>query len=99
MSLVKDKDVQHSLEKMPGWTFINNSIKKVYMFDSYMSSIEFINHLAAESEEENHHPDMRVGWCQIEIVFTSHDKGGVSTNCLKMAKKTDTIFKNLELPE
>lgn len=98
MTLVKDKVIKHTLEKMIGWTFINSSIKKVYTFDSYMSSIKFINHLAAESEEENHHPDMAVGWCQIEIVFTSHDQGGVTAACLEMAKKTDTIYlKKLEL--
>ena len=98
MTLVKDKDVKHILEKMIGWTFVNSSIKKVYKFDSYMSSIKFINDLAAESEEVNHHPDMAVGWCQIEIVYTSHDQGGVTEACLEMAKKTDTIyFKKLEL--
>lgn len=92
MSLVNDKDIHHLLEKINGWTYINSSIKKVYTFDSYMGSIKFINLLATESERANHHPDMVVGWCRIEIVYTSHDQGGVTATCLEMAKKADAIY-------
>jgi 4a-hydroxytetrahydrobiopterin dehydratase len=54
-----------------------------------MDSIAFINRLAELAEEANHHPDMIVGWCKIEIAFTSHDQGGVTTACIEMAKKTN----------
>ena len=47
-----------------------------------MKSIEFINELAKVAERLNHHPDMVVGWCKIDIYFTSHDLGGVSEGYL-----------------
>ena len=40
-----------------------------------MNSIAFINQLAERSEKNNHHPDMYVGWCKVNIAFTSHDLG------------------------
>ena len=46
-----------------------------------------------KSEELNHHPDMIVGWCEIKISFTSHDKGGVTYTCIKMAEFVDSILK------
>ena len=95
MSIINDKDVQIVLEKMSGWILQNGSIKKIYTFDSYMDSIKFINCLANEAEKSNHHPDMNVGWCSIEVAYTSHDKGGVTNACLKMAKKSDIVYLKL----
>jgi 4a-hydroxytetrahydrobiopterin dehydratase len=74
---------------LEGWELKENAIRKTFTFDAYMDSIAFINRLAELAEEANHHPDMIVGWCKIEIAFTSHDQGGVTTACIEMAKKTN----------
>tara|TARA_Y100001970_G_scaffold266804_1_gene355970 strand:- start:247 stop:420 length:174 start_codon:yes stop_codon:yes gene_type:complete len=57
-----------------------------------MESIEFIYRLAKKAEEANHHPDMVVGWCKIDLGFTSHDKGGVTKTCVEMAKQADAVI-------
>ena len=92
MSLMRDLDINNALEKMNGWVFKDGSIKKTYSFNSYMDSIMFINRLAEEADKVNHHPDMVVGWCRIEITFTSHDMGGVTDSCMTMAKKADAVY-------
>ena len=46
----------------------------------------------AEAEKTNHHPDMIVGWCKVVVTFTSHDKGGVTEQCIMMAKKSDSVY-------
>jgi len=92
MSLMKDSDINDSLEKMNGWKYNESSIKKTFSFDSYMDSIKFIDRLAEAAEKANHHPDMVVGWCSIEVTFTSHDMGGVTKTCVDMAKQTDAVY-------
>ena len=57
-----------------------------------MESIEFINELAKVAERLNHHPDMVVGWCKIDIYLTSHDLGGVTVGCLHMARETEKVL-------
>ena len=47
--------------------------------------------LSKKAEQLNHHPDLIVGYCQITIEFTSHDLGGVTEDCLNMAKYIDSI--------
>jgi 4a-hydroxytetrahydrobiopterin dehydratase len=89
---MKGLDINTALEEMSGWVFKDGSIKKTYSFDSYMESIKFINRLAEEADKVNHHPDMLVGWCSIEITFTSHEIGGVTSVCLEMAKKADAVY-------
>ena len=51
-----------------------------------------MNKVGNIAEVENHHPDMIVGWCKVGITFTSHDQGGVTAACIKMAKQTDSII-------
>ena len=83
--------VEESLMSLEGWVFEDNTIYKEYTFKNYMDSIRFIQDLAKEAEKENHHPDMIVGWCKIKVSFTSHDKGGVTEECIAMAKVAEKI--------
>ena len=92
MSLINDSDMNNLLKSLDGWKYNEGSIKKTFSFDAYMDSIKFINRLAEEAEKSNHHPDMVVGWCEIDVEFTSHEKGGVTMACLDMAKKADSVF-------
>ena len=65
-------------------------ISKEIRFKSYMDSIDMINLIAEEAERVNHHPDLKVGYCNIVVDFTSHDLGGVTKGCIQMAKYIDT---------
>lgn len=95
MVLLADSDIKLSLESMDGWVFVDNTIQKEILFDSYMASINFINQLAEIAEKNNHHPDLLVGWCRINITFTSHDQGGVTLDCIQMANAIES-FQNLQ---
>ena len=53
--------------------------------------IKFVNILAEKAEELNHHPDLIIGWCEVSVSFTSHDQGGVTSACLKMAKAVEKL--------
>ena len=57
-----------------------------------MDGINFVVSLAEIAEQENHHPDLSIGWCTVEVKFTSHDLGGVSEKCLILAKLSDELF-------
>ena len=83
--------IKESLKSLEGWIFEDNVIFKEYTFKNYMDSIRFIQDLAQEAEKNNHHPDMAVGWCKIKVSFTSHDKGGVTEECIAMARVAEKI--------
>jgi len=92
MSCLSISDIQYAISELDGWEFKNNAIHKIFTFESYLNSIAFINRLAKIAEENNHHPDMVVGWCKIDVAFTSHDQGGVTTACIDMAKRTESVL-------
>ena len=93
MALLSNKEIDSALEYLDGWVLSKNKILKNISFDTYLNGIEFVNSLATIAEEKNHHPDLNVGWCRVEVIFTSHDQGGVTEQCIEMAKMVESIFK------
>jgi 4a-hydroxytetrahydrobiopterin dehydratase len=51
-----------------------------------------VNLLAKKAEEVNHHPDLEIGWCRVKVSYTSHDQGGVTPQCIQMAKLVDELI-------
>jgi len=94
VSLLTSKEVDSALKHLDGWIFSNNKIYKDFSFDTYLNGIEFVNQLAKIAEKNNHHPDIIIVWCKVTISFTSHDLGGVSTECMNMAKTVENFLKS-----
>ena len=92
MSCLSENEIQDRLLELNGWYFNKNAVRKTFTFETYMESIGFINRLAELAEETNHHPDMVVGWCRIDVAFTSHDQGGVTLACIQMAKAVESVL-------
>jgi len=93
MSLIDKNKIDQELDVLIKWNYNNNSISRKYTFDSYMDGIEFVHVLALIAEKQNHHPDILIGWCSVEVNYTSHDLGGVTKKCLNMAKLTEELYK------
>ena len=74
-----------------GWNFSDNKICKVFEFKTYLDGVEFINKIAPIAERLNHHPDINLGYCKVEISIYSHDLGGVTTKCINLATTIDSI--------
>ena len=92
MSLVEKNKINEALKKLNEWEFKKNAISRSFKFSTYMDGINYVHSLALLAEEQNHHPDISIGWCSVKIEFTSHDLGGVTENCIKMATLATNLF-------
>ena len=89
--LLSPDEINKSLSQKD-WKYTNKKISKSFSFDTYMDGIEFVQKIAVLAEAQNHHPDIFIGWCKVDISITSHDLGGVSTKCVNLALGIDSIF-------
>ena len=89
--LISPDEINKSLSKQ-NWIYSEKKISKSYSFNKYMDGIEFINKVATLAETKNHHPDIVIGWCKVNISITSHEMGGVSTKCVNLALDIDLIL-------
>jgi 4a-hydroxytetrahydrobiopterin dehydratase len=88
--LISPDEINKSLTNK-GWNYIDKKISKTFKFDSYMEGIEFINKIAELAEANNHHPDITIGWCSVDVSISSHDMGGVTTKCVNLAIGIDLL--------
>ena len=51
-----------------------------------------VNKIAELAEAQNHHPEIFIGYCNVDISISSHDLGGVSTKCVNLALGIDNIL-------
>ena len=89
--LISPDEINKSLSSY-GWEYKSKKITKTYSFKNYLNGIDFVNRIAELAEKNNHHPDIHIGWCSVNISITSHDLGGVTNNCVRLAVDIDSIF-------
>ena len=89
--MVLNENQIRKLIKNDDWNFNNESIDKNFKFTSYMDGIKFVNKIAELAEQKNHHPDILIGWCNVNVSITSHDMGGVTNQCVELANEIDLL--------
>jgi 4a-hydroxytetrahydrobiopterin dehydratase len=85
--LLDDEEIQSRLPE--GWERDGEEIARIFEFDDYLDGIEFAREVGELAEEEFHHPEMIVGYQQVEVRFTSHEEGGITEQDIEMAKRVN----------
>ncbi len=67
------------------------AISRTYRFPDYVSTIAFVNAVAAMAEAQDHHPDLEVGYGRCLVRYNTHDVGGLSQNDFICAAKADVL--------
>ncbi len=91
-TLIDEKQLSYFLEKNPSWTIYNKALKKEFIFDNFVIAFGFMSKVALLSERMNHHPNWQNTYNKVRIELTTHDKGGITTNDLKMAESIDKLI-------
>ena len=73
------------------WNEKDNIITKTFEFSSYLDGIDFVNEVANLSEQENHHPNITIGYCKVTVSLTTHDAGSLTEKDYKLAKLIDDL--------
>lgn len=73
------------------WNEIDKTISKTFEFNSYLDGIDFVNEIANLAEQENHHPDIIIGYCKVAVSLTTHDAGEITEKDYRLAKLIDDL--------
>ena len=67
-------------------------INKMFLFKNFFQTMSFVNAVAWIANQENHHPDLEVGYNRCKISFTTHAMKGLSENDFICASKIDGLL-------
>jgi 4a-hydroxytetrahydrobiopterin dehydratase len=91
MSPLTDSDIQSALAGLPAWDLSGNAIQRVFEFSDFVHAMEFVNLVAEQAEEANHHPDITISYSRVTLSLTSHDAGGLTKRDFAMARKISSL--------
>ena len=82
-----------SLKGLPGWTFEDNKLHKIYKFNDFPEAMAFLVRLSYEAENRNHHPEIFNCYNRVELALNTHDAGGKVTELdFDLARAAENIF-------
>ena len=91
-SLLEKHQLDYFIEKNPSWIIENKTIRKEFRFDNFIEAFGFMSKVALLSEKMDHHPDWQNTYNKVKINLTTHDKGGITINDIKLAEAIDQLI-------
>jgi 4a-hydroxytetrahydrobiopterin dehydratase len=89
--LLGDEEIASRL-KDSEWQRDGDEIVRDLKFADFAAAMAFVNRVAQEAEEANHHPDILVhGWNKVQLKLTNHAAGGLTDADFEMAARIDEL--------
>lgn len=87
-------EARRLLEQVPSWTLSDDgkSVHREFKFKNFHRTMEFVNALAWIAHQEDHHPDLEVGYNRCAVRYSTHAIGGLSENDFICAAKIDALL-------
>ena len=92
VSLIEQNQLDSFIEKNPSWITYNKTIKKEFKFNNFIDAFGFMSKVALLSEKMDHHPNWQNTYNKVKIELTTHDKGGITSNDIKLAESIDKLI-------
>ena len=94
--VLENKEIQELLSQIPSWrVFEEDDTKKIicsFIFLNYDDSRNFLNKVADLAEEEDHHPEITLGYNSVCVKYFTYAIDGLSENDFICAAKVDKII-------
>lgn len=91
MKKLTEQEINDKLSSLEGWSYNDNSIQTSFEFENFKEAFTLMTRIAFEAEAQNHHPDWRNVFNQLEISLSTHDAGGVTEKDFELAQAIEAI--------
>jgi 4a-hydroxytetrahydrobiopterin dehydratase len=88
---LNDDEIESRLKRL-AWERDGDAIVREWRFEDFSEAVTFVNRVAEEAEEANHHPDIWLhGWNKVKLSLTNHSAGGLTDTDFEMAVRFDKL--------
>ena len=80
-----------------GWKMVDgrDAIHKEFIFKNFNRAFGFMTRVALQAEKMDHHPEWFNVYNKVQITYSTHSCGGLSSNDVKLAQFTDTASSSM----
>jgi len=76
------------------WQVVDeHHLEKDYKFKNWAEAMDFANKISDIAEEQNHHPDLQIGYGQVKVQIFTHKIGGLTESDFVFAAKVEEASK------
>lgn len=85
------EDIIAGLNELPGWTLVDQKLKREFKFANFIAAFGFMTSAAIEAEKMNHHPEWFNVYSKVVVELTTHDAGGITKLDFELAGKMNKL--------
>ena len=95
MSKLSESEVAELLAALKDWELDADSgaIVRHLEFPTFADAIQFVNRVARDADDHDHHPDIDIRYRRLKVALISHDAGGLTKRDNRMARLIDEQVK------
>lgn len=95
MSKLSKTEVADLLADLTDWELDPESgaIVRHLEFPTFTEAIQFVNRVAQDADDHDHHPDIDIRYRRLKVALISHDVGGLTKRDSRMARLIDEQVK------
>lgn len=91
MELLTDREIEESLQGLPGWRKEGKTIVAEIRCRDFNAAIGFVVGIAMAAEKADHHPDIGIAWDTVTLRLSTHRSGGVTRLDIDLASHITTL--------
>lgn len=86
-------EAEHLLSEVPQWRLSadGRKIERTYKVKNFLAALALAQRIAEVAEQQNHHPDICLGWGYCTVIWWTHKIQGLHRNDFVMAAKVDAL--------
>ena len=91
---LSETEAQKLLAQVQDWQLNKNAaeIQRNFKFKNFYETMAFVNAVAWIANQENHHPDLEVGYNYCRLKYSTHAIKGLSENDFICAAKVNALL-------
>jgi 4a-hydroxytetrahydrobiopterin dehydratase len=74
------------------WIEDAQSLRRSFHFQNYHEVMAFVNAVAWIAHQEDHHPDLSVHYNRVDVLYTTHDAGGLTAKDRHCVQRVDALL-------
>ncbi|MGQ0709696.1 MAG: 4a-hydroxytetrahydrobiopterin dehydratase [Rhodoferax sp.] len=86
-----------ALRTLPAWQWEpqRDALQRTFVFADFVQAFGFMGQVALLAEKHDHHPEWSNVYQRVQVLWTTHDVGGLSERDVAMAQACDRIAAGL----
>jgi 4a-hydroxytetrahydrobiopterin dehydratase len=84
-------EVARLVDELDGWELDGASLRRQYVFTSFVEAFGFMARVALIAEKLDHHPNWSNVYNRVDIAVTTHDAGGLTALDFEFVRRVDAL--------